>query len=296
MRGILLLLIAFAQPCVAQNWCPTGAHWYHEELTFSATGYRYRTCLGDELVGGWPAQRFHTTGIHVTSFFLDTTWVNFYQYTYTQDSIVYVPSNLDPSFPWDTLMRLDAVPGDHWFPPNHWIYCGASAGTFGMWQIADTGHAVVSGAPLRWWDANVLGQWGLPVWTMRYYERLGWINGFVPFPACAIVENGEVLRCYSDNQILWSTPGAESLCDISLGLLSGSSPPGVPYPNPGNDHFTLSLPPGPHSITLIDATGRTVLQVPVIGSPAVIGTTQVTPGLYMLRVDEGLQPVRWVKE
>jgi hypothetical protein len=68
------------------------------------------------------------------------------------------------------------------------------------------------------------------------------------------------------------------------------------FPNPGTDHFSLSLPPGTHTITLVDATGRTVLQQQVFGSPFVIGTAQVPSGVHIVRVDDGVQPMRWVKE
>jgi uncharacterized repeat protein (TIGR01451 family) len=70
-------------------------------------------------------------------------------------------------------------------------------------------------------------------------------------------------------------------------------------PNPGNDRFTLVLAPGPHTITLFDATGRLVLQQRTTDARPVITTEALPVGLYRITVrDErgGLMGATWVKE
>jgi hypothetical protein len=71
------------------------------------------------------------------------------------------------------------------------------------------------------------------------------------------------------------------------------------YPNPGTTHFTLSLPSGPHTITLFDATGRVVLEQRTTDERTVIGTEALPAGLYRIRVSDergGVMGAMWVKE
>ena len=71
------------------------------------------------------------------------------------------------------------------------------------------------------------------------------------------------------------------------------------FPNPGTTHFTLSLPPGPHTITLFDATGRVVLHQRTTDARPVIGTEGLPAGLYRITVRDargGVMGATWVKE
>jgi hypothetical protein len=71
------------------------------------------------------------------------------------------------------------------------------------------------------------------------------------------------------------------------------------FPNPGTTHFTLTLQPDPHTITLFDATGRMVLEQRNAEERPVIGTEHLPAGVYRITVrDErgGLMGAMWVKE
>lgn len=68
------------------------------------------------------------------------------------------------------------------------------------------------------------------------------------------------------------------------------------YPNPGSGEFTLSLPPGPHIITLMDAMGRVVLQLSAQGTRHIIPTDALPLGIYLLKVEGLPSPIRWVKQ
>jgi hypothetical protein len=76
-----------------------------------------------------------------------------------------------------------------------------------------------------------------------------------------------------------------------------SKPSGrIIYPNPGTDHFSLSLSPGPHSVKLFAVTGRLMHQQRISDEHATIDTAHLPSGVYLVKVDEGVQPLRWVKE
>ena len=73
----------------------------------------------------------------------------------------------------------------------------------------------------------------------------------------------------------------------------------LPIPNPGNTYFTLELPPGSHTITLFDATGRMVLQQRTTDARPVIATEALHAGLYRITVRDAQGAVTsatWVKE
>lgn len=70
------------------------------------------------------------------------------------------------------------------------------------------------------------------------------------------------------------------------------------FPNPGITHFTLSLPPGPHTITLFDATGRVVLEQRTAEERPVIGTEGLPTGMYMVRIVDrngSTHHYQWIK-
>ena len=67
------------------------------------------------------------------------------------------------------------------------------------------------------------------------------------------------------------------------------------FPNPGTSHFTLQLPGGVHTIEVSDTTGRRVLNERTSLQQPTIGTANLAPGLYHVRVDDG-PPLRWVKQ
>lgn len=67
------------------------------------------------------------------------------------------------------------------------------------------------------------------------------------------------------------------------------------FPNPGTDHFTITLPPGEHIIRLFDATGREVMLRRENGPRADLEASNLHAGLYTIRVDDDA-PARWVKQ
>ncbi len=68
------------------------------------------------------------------------------------------------------------------------------------------------------------------------------------------------------------------------------------FPNPGNGDFTLRLDPrsATVAITVIDASGRSVLhrQVANTGQLTIHGARHMQPGMYMVRVDDGIRAMQ----
>jgi hypothetical protein len=84
---------------------------------------------------------------------------------------------------------------------------------------------------------------------------------------------------------------------VGIGEFTASNTLSI-FPNPGTTHFTLDVPPGPHTITLCDATGRVLLEQRTTDGRPVIGTEALPAGLYRVTVrDErgGVQGAMWMK-
>lgn len=190
---------------------------------------------------------------------------------------------------WDTLFWFSAEPGDRWHRahdvpidgnPSDWI------------EVIDTTTIIVDGIPLRQLAVEQVCDGTWVNWSGPITERFGYATPFYFPPACATESGIWELRCYSDNEIDFSYG---SPCDVFLSATTSVDPGLALYPNPGGNQFTVQLMPGVHAITLIDAAGREVLHLRTSEQSPVIGTTELAPGLYLVRVGDQA-PLRWVKE
>jgi hypothetical protein len=140
----------------------------------------------------------------------------------------------------------------------------------------------------------------------RWIEGLGSIHGPL-FPAAPITFMTEVpgdsllLTCYGvDETVLWSHPNYVN-CEVNvlLGLEDISLAPIHPYPNPGQDGFSLTPTSGTPKITVFDATGRCVLEQEPVRGRLTIDTSRWGAGSYqlVLRSEDGSsQGTRWIKQ
>lgn len=181
---------------------------------------------------------------------------------------------------WDTLYWFGADPGDHWFPSH------VDEPSCEPITVVDTGTTVIGGVPLRW----LLTTDGITV-----MERVGSTWDMLMYCPNWIVDGPMGLRCYSDDEVSYHPATGE--CEMLMGTngITAAPYPAI-HPNPGTDHFTLSLLPGLHTLTLFDATGRMVHQQHTQDTPATIDTAPLPSGIYLVKVDEGIQPLRWVKQ
>jgi len=181
---------------------------------------------------------------------------------------------------WDTLYWFGADPGEHWFPAH------INDSTCVPVTVADTSTTVVDGVPLR----TIETMDGITI-----IERVGstWDMGL--YCSNWLIDGPTGMRCYSDNEISYQLTSGS--CEAPVGINEGAKHSGtIIYPNPGTDHFSLSLSPGPHSVKLFDATGRLVHQQRISDERATIDTAHLPSGIYLVKVDEGIKPLRWVKE
>jgi hypothetical protein len=170
-----------------------------------------------------------------------------------------------------------------------------------MFLVVDTGTVLLNGISLRSWTLDFSDEQGLPSGhAINVTERLGMQYGLEIMPwNCNISELGESLVCYSDNELSYNSPSWPHGCTSVVGQEEFSSSLSVDaYPNPGTTHFTLSLPPGPHTIILFDATGRMVFEQRTAEERPVIGTEGLPSGIYTVRMVNGngtMHRHQWIK-
>jgi len=294
MRGTLITLALLPLLAYAQSWCPPGATWTYGTDMLGLFGYAQYIYASDTMVGGQLAHRIDAQGAMsiVGQAPVDHWSQPIAAITLQIGDVVSLWSSTEQE--WDTLFWLGAVPGDGWIradgpygpcdPPDSLV-------------IVDTTTVVFDGLALRQWTVEQRAD-GMTMSFESFTERLGWTMNYSPYPACMIVDGPVGMRCYSDQEISVNSTGFG--CETLAGLSEHGSSTSLPiFPNPGTTHFTLDVPPGPHTITLFDTTGRVVLQQRTNNERPVINTEALPAGLYRIIVRDdrgGLMGATWVKE
>lgn len=281
------LLLGFAAITIAghaQSWCLPGATWTYN-AGMALAGFHRLTYTHDTIIGGFNAQIIDQySAIQYPQpppgpTFSGPPYISYTPValiTRSDSEIVFILSGTV----WDTLYWFGADPGEHWFPAH------VNDTTCAPITVVDTGTTVIDGVPLR------------RVETMDGYtiiERIGCTWDMFMYCPNWILDGPTGMRCYRDDEIFYQiTPGA---CEMLVGVDEASATSNLRiYPNPGTDQFSLSLPPGAHTIALFDVMGRVVHQQLIHDKQATINTVHLPSGIYLVKVDEGLKPVRWMKE
>ncbi len=274
---LALLAMGDAQ---AQSWCPPGATWHHTYTNhWTHTGYTRYTYTSDTLVGGVMAQR-------IEQYVEGTAYGEPFAVTMTEAVLTSVQGDLVSIWNgqgFDTLFHFGAIPGDVW-------RLAPSLTPTAVITVTDTGTMIINGLPLRF----------IVTGNDTIVERLGALDRVLPpWPIVTLDASNGALRCYSDDDIQFQAPSWGYGCASYTSVLAHGVDAVSLFPNPGTTHFTLQLPPGAHTITLFDATGRMVLEQRTADERPVIGTEHLPAGMYRITVrDErgAVMGATWVKE
>jgi hypothetical protein len=296
MRSLIFPLVLFSTSLAsAQGWCPPGATWTfgYNNILSGVVGHALVDYTGDTTLSGLPAQRLE---IYVNAFSYPTQSYLIEQpfgvlFTTGNDDVVQLWDPYEQAF--DTLYWFSAMPGNSWSVP--WTY-----GAVADFLVLDTLSTMVNGQSLRQVVVGLDVPSPAPIDTLT--ERLGFMESFINAisPMFLVDQPFGGLRCYSDDDLQWTNPSLQFGCASLLGL--DDLPDhvlAITFPNPGTSHFTLTLQPGPHIISLFDATGRVVLEQRTTDERPVISTEHLPSGLYriVLRDEQGgVMGATWVKE
>ncbi len=297
MRSLLTALFFVPTLAQAQSWCPPGAQWHWSMLGFATSGYVHEAYVGDTMIAGREAQRIHRDGYVILHWANeDTIPIDEDVFTSQGNGDVFLWMDHEGTWAWDTLFRFHAVPGDTWAPAGSYWSAGACVAT-----VMDTATIQVDGMSLRHlWISMHDAEFEPSEWTFTLTERLGFATGNWSMPhLCMTDADIHTLLCYADADITYAPSGWSENCQIGTGVGEHRDRQQAPHPNPGTTHFTLDLPPGPHTIELFDATGRRVHQQQAALDRTVIDTQALPPGMYHVRVLNGNgvgTHHKWIKE
>lgn len=287
MKHLLAILALMVHASIlAQSWCQPGATWRYNVLFIY--GYIEYSYAGDTLINGMEAQ------------VLDVATA--FQYPqpppeppsppqFTYDPVAYITRNEGdlvflwdpPSQTWDTLFWWGAQVGEGWTMAHGGSSCEA-------FEVLATGTMEVDGVELRWLDLNNV--------SVRIVERIGSLWEFLPFCPPGHIDGMGGLRCYTDDEIHFQQPSWNYGCTSMVSIEEEMTDAFKLFPNPGTTHFTLDLPPGPHTITLFDATGRMVREQRTEDERPVISTEGLPAGMYMVRIVDrngSTHHYQWIK-
>ncbi|MCB0778945.1 MAG: T9SS type A sorting domain-containing protein [Flavobacteriales bacterium] len=291
LRPVLFALAALLTSSgSAQFWCPPGATWHVSSGGLGGSGYTQYSYTGDTLFEGRISQQITATG-YFTDYIVNppmTSSVHDVRYTSLENDVVFLWTNMSGTMAWDTLYWFSAVPGDQWFPAGADNVCGPEPMDY-MFLVTDTATVMIDGMPLR--------QLTVEPGAIQLTERMGSARlVFDEFPFCVVAEYGELIRCYSDQDISYQNPDWNDACDSGVGIDEERVVYTISvHPTPGHDRFTLEMPPGRHTLHVTDLAGRTVHTGPVeTGIP--VDASHWPAGTYVLRLPALGRWLRWVKE
>jgi hypothetical protein len=291
---LLFALTSFTTSSFAQNWCPPGATWtfLHDDIFGQRIGHQLVEYIGDTVLGGSPSQRL-LTSVHVYSY-PQQEYLHYDMdvlYTTVQGGLVSLWDESTETF--DTLMRFDAMPGDHWYVPH-------AEGWGPQILVTDTMHTVIDGMTLR----QVVVTMNSFISADTITERLGFGRLFIN-PVWNFQLDGPLgpLRCYSDDEISYIIPTWQYGCASLLGIeaMALANDP-VLFPNPGATSIHLTWPHATSDVTftLSDATGRIVLHRRINETRTDLEVSSLSPGLFIWRIAHGtgmiLSTGKWTKE
>lgn len=266
----------------AQVWCPPGATWHHGWFTFTETGYVTTVYGADTLINGTPSQKLLPEK-HIYDFvsqsYVDQALPALF--TAVDQDMVSIWTGSD----FDTLYRLNAIPGDSWQVPL----------TFDPVNLLvnDTGTIVVDGLSLRY----LAVEYSPGGFQDTIVERTGsWRVFFDASLSLGLDAPISRLRCYEDQDISYSS-GAAPTCDFVLAIGSGMEVWSVrPYPNPGTEQVSVVLAQG-GTLDISDAFGRLMATWPMQPGQNTISTVGWSPGHYsfLLRSGAQLKSFSWIK-
>ncbi len=277
------LLVLGGQSVLAQNWCPPGATWNYDLMSFMIEGCETRTYAGDTILDGRNAQRIlvNTVLMNYMSGSLDTT--NTVLYTAQEDGLV-LAWGTGSGESWDTLYWCSAEPGDRWYPPGADGQC-AGQHPLGMLQVVDTGHVVINDQRLRFLDMAYVGEFGQQVDPFTITERLGAPWMVIPPGGCIVSEAGSTIRTYMDDDMSYDS-GAPSTCEDLIDQVGQvqAGPAFAVYPNPAGEwvRFPSDAVHVAH-VSVLDVHGR-IMHTSAVNGNGRLDIRVLAPGYYMLKL------------
>jgi hypothetical protein len=304
MKSIALLLIVsllFSLNSNSQSWVEDDAVW-HYDYSITGSGF-YKIELGnDTVISGKNCQKYLTKqyqffpqpgGVFVEGPVLDLPS----KFTHTSgDTVFYYQNNK-----FYTLFNFGAQIGDQWIIDDEYQTTGMTGCNLeSIVEVIDTDNIDINGTLRRAILIETLNgsPLGMNGWVV---ENIGPIGSQYLFPtprnctAATFVDfERHDFKCFQDSRINRYNPSGID-CEYlltQLGISENKTQYFQIYPNPATDviniHFNKA---GTYKLTLIDPTGRAILNQKLSQMKEEIYITELPPGMYTIKIENAKNEV-----
>jgi len=292
--GLLLCFAwAWAHGVAGQPWCPSlDTRWWHTYSQISAGyGHVLTTYASDSLIDGenWQKLQVVATWQDLSSSDPPVIFESWLHLTKVEDQTVF----LREGDAVDTLYRFDAVVGDRWSVP----FMTSPQLTY---VVTDVGVRTVEGVDLSWCAVDVVNDKGL-YYLDTLLERVGFLYQFInPVYSLNLEPNIYALRCYSDNDLNYQAdPSAPCEVITQVANLNTNENDLRVWYDEWSSQLNVELRALQFgNYELVESSGRVLSRGTLHGGNNQLSALGLLPGVYMLRVFDGLGGARtrkWIR-
>ena len=283
---ITILFLGYFSKTQAQTWCPSGATWYYGDDNIHYTGFRLLTYINDTVINGITFKKI-TDKSHGYDGTTTYNWFRTPIFSYSQAGVVYLYTNRNVSYQFDTLYYINAQIGDSWRMAFADTTCN---NTLGFVKVLNIGNRNINGTNLKWLytKCKTYGYTGTETYD-TIYERMGLINNFLYYLTDCGTSDNEIptFRCYSDNTF-GSFTNYSNPCDYyETGIYELSNSTQIKIsPNPFTSQTTISFSSEQTNTTIkiTDILGKEIKALNFTGKDCIIEKGTMQAGIYFVQI------------
>lgn len=287
---LTISILLFTNILFSQNWFMEDVKWYHTPLG-QFYGYKKMEFQSDTILNG-----SHATVLKTTVFKHNSVTDDF-DIIPTQSLIFYDSAGL--VFLWntdlsefDTLINMNAVPGDQWFTKTD--YDSDSSESMST-TVIDTGYITINMENLKW----LYVRYEFELFELPYVEfdtivdQIGPLNLYIlPWEINYLSGGNAGLKCYESNSIgVYSRQGqgldCESIVTSTDEVIAPQTKAIRAFPNPVRDILTIQIEDlqtyDNIEVHIIEVNGKLVLNNSLSSSNE-LNLKNLKPGLFILQV------------
>lgn len=278
---IFTLILFISTSCLAQNWGEYNAVWHYEQINiqppFNEDFIKFST-IGDTIILGEPTKIILEELITLN----DTIANEIFMKSDSNRVYLFEPS----SNTFKLIYNFSAMPGDTIEMFTRDIYSDST-----LTLVIDSVSTINI-------NGNILGvQYVRPLYFGGYYdmsgiiiENIGWTGFMFPLSTLADPPYGGELRCFQNDSIGLYKPTAFDDCDY---LVTGIEPLNNTnnfsiYPNPASEILNISIAKELDltnaKISLVDISGRIILNQSINSTETTINIKHLPSGVYVLKL------------
>ena len=291
MKLILVQIFTFLiTTSFAQQWIDSNAQWHYGWWSIGGIGYTEINYTGDTTINGQNCQKLVPTN---HSFGMDQWGMMNYigaiqwptEYTYSNGDTVFWL--VDTSF--DVLYNFGEQQGDSW---DLGIDTNSFLCSYSIEHVDSSGTTIINSSTLKWVSvsADSLASYGF---NGKAIEGIGQVDDYL-FPLEKNCDPGIAydppfyhFNCFSSDSFTLYNPSGDD-CDFpmqQLGIQDLENQLIKIFPNPAQEHITLSLPKNERwNISIYSATGILVYSLQGCIDQKTIDISELETGIYICQV------------